>query len=62
MIMRNNKGEVIAEINTAVTQDGTTFITNTLYNGGRVVSQNISVRDSQGNVKTCDVLGGKILP
>jgi hypothetical protein len=62
MIMRNNKGEVVGEINTAVSQDGTTVITNTLYNGGRVVSQNISVRDSQGNVKTTDLLGGKILP
>jgi hypothetical protein len=62
MIMHNNKGEVVAEINTSVTQDGTTVITNTLYNGERVVSQNISVRDSQGKVKTTNVLGGKILP
>jgi hypothetical protein len=62
MIMHNNKGEVVAEINTAVTQDGTTVITNTMYYGERVVSQNISVRDCQGHVKTTDVLGGKILP
>lgn len=62
MIMRNNKGEMIAEINTAVTQDGTTVITNTMYHGERVVSQSISVRDNQGKVKTTDVLGGKILP
>jgi hypothetical protein len=62
MIMRNNRGEVVAEINTAVTQDGTTVITNTMYYGKRVVSQHVSVRDSQGNVKTTDVLGGKILP
>jgi hypothetical protein len=42
--------------------DGSTVITNTLYYGERVVRQNISVRDSQGNVKTTGVLGGKILP
>jgi hypothetical protein len=62
MIIRNNRGEVIAELNTAVTQDGATVITNILYNGDRVVRQQVSVRDSQGNVKDTGVWGGKILP
>lgn len=62
MIIRNNRGEVIAELNTAVTQDGTTIITNTLYNDERVVRQQVCVRDSQGNVKETGVWGGKVLP
>lgn len=62
MIIRNNRGEVIAELNTAVTQDSTTVITNTLYNGERVVRQQVSVRDNQGNVKNTEVFGGKLLP
>ena len=62
MVTRNNKGEVVNEINVSITQDGTVVRTNTMYNNGRPVVQNISVRDSQGTVRTTNVIGGKILP
>jgi hypothetical protein len=62
MITRNNKGEVVNEINVSITHKGTVIRTNTMYNNGRPVVQNISVRDSQGTVRTTNVIGGKILP
>lgn len=62
MQIRNNKGEVVGEMNTSITQEGTVINTNTLSNGGRPVTQNISVRDNQGKVSTTNVIGGKILP
>jgi hypothetical protein len=49
-------------MNTSITQDGTVINTNTLYNNGRTVTQNISIRDNQGKVRTTNVIGGKILP
>ena len=62
MLIRNNKGEVVGEMNTSITQEGNVINTNTLYNDGRPVTQNISIRDNQGNVRTTNVIGGKILP
>jgi len=62
MLIRSNSGEVVGEINTSITQDGTVIQTNTMYNGGRPVAQNISIRDSQGSVRTTNVINGKILP
>jgi hypothetical protein len=61
MLSRNNKGEITGEINTSITQQGSVITTNTLYNNGRPVSQNISIRDSQGRVHTENVFG-KLLP
>ena len=49
-------------MNMSITQDGTVINTNTLYNDGRPVTQNISIRDNQGKVRTTNVIGGKILP
>ena len=62
MLIRNNKGKVIGEMNMSITQDGTVVNTNTLYNEERPVSQSISIRDNQGKVRTTNVIGGKILP
>jgi hypothetical protein len=62
MLIRNNDGEVAGEMNVSITQDGTVIRTNTMYQNGRPVTQNISVRDSQGSVCTTNVIGGKILP
>ena len=61
MIIRNNRGEVIGEMDTTITREGTVIRTNTIYDNGRPVAQNISIRDSQGNVRSEDVFG-KILP
>jgi len=62
MVTRNNKGEVVNEINFSITQEGTVIRTNTMCGNGRPLVQNISVRDSQGTVRTTNVIGGKILP
>jgi hypothetical protein len=62
MLIRNNDGEVAGEMNVSITQDGTVIRTNTLYQNGRPVTQNISARDSQGSLRTTNVIGGKILP
>ena len=62
MVTRNNKDEIVNEINVSITQEGTVIRTNTMYSNGRPLVQNISVRDSQGTVRTTNVIGGKILP
>jgi hypothetical protein len=62
MIMRNSKGEVVAEQNVSVTKEGTVVSTQTTYSNGRPVSQTIGVRDDKGNVKTESIIGGKLLP
>lgn len=63
MLIRNNQGEVIAEMNNSITQEGDRVITNTMYDAqGNTAFQNISIRDSHGNVRTTTVMGGKILP
>ena len=58
----NNHGELTGEINTGLTDNGDRITTNTLYDRGNPVSQNITVRDHQGNVQTTNIIGRKILP
>ena len=58
MLIRNNRGEVVGEMNMSIAQDGTVINTNTLYNDGRPVTQNISVRDNQGKVRTSRLTAG----
>lgn len=62
MQIRNNWGELIGEINTAYTGAGEVITTNTMYDRGTPVFQTISVRDNQGQVRTTNVIRGKILP
>jgi len=62
MLIRNNSGEIVGEMNVSITQEGTVIRTNTMYQNGHPVTQNISIRDSQGEVRTTNVIGGKILP
>jgi hypothetical protein len=62
MLIRNNDGEIVGEMNVSITQEGTVIRTNTMYQNGCPVTQNISTRDSQGTVRTTNVIGGKILP
>jgi hypothetical protein len=62
MLIRNNNGEVVGEMNTSITQEGNVIRTNTMYQNGRPVTQNISIRESHGEVRTTNVIGGKILP
>jgi hypothetical protein len=60
----DGQGRLVGEINTTFTQDGQVITTNTIYNpnNGQAISQNISVRDSQGKVTTQNTFGGKLLP
>ena len=62
MQIRNNWGELIGEINTAYTGASEVITTNTMYDRGTPVFQTISVRDNQGQVRTTNVIRGKILP
>jgi hypothetical protein len=60
--IRNNSGQLIGEINTAQTGAGEVITTNTMYDRGNPVFQTISIRDNQGQVRTTNVIRGKILP
>ena len=62
MQIRDNRGQLIGEINTPFTNRGKVITTNTIYHHGNTVVQNTSVRDNQGEVRTTNVIGGKILP
>ena len=62
MKMYDNHGIVVAEQNVAFGKDGSVVISNTMYDDGKVVSQHVSVADSQGNTRSEDFLRGKILP
>ena len=62
MIMLNNKGEIVAEQKVAITADNDVVVTNTLFaDRGRICAQNISIRRSDGTVKTIDMFG-RLLP
>jgi hypothetical protein len=62
MQIRNNRGELIGEINTFIRPGEAVITANTVYSGDRVITQTISTRDNAGNVKTETVYGGKVLP
>jgi hypothetical protein len=62
MLIRDNQGQIIGELNTTFTAKGEKIVTNTMYHNGRPVAQNISVRDNDGRVRTTNVIGGKLLP
>ena len=54
---------LVGEINTTFMQDGTVVTANTIYNpnNSHAISQNISVRDSQGTITSRNTFGGKLL-
>jgi hypothetical protein len=60
----DSQNRLVGEINSTFIQDGTVITTNTIYNAnnGQAISQNISVRNSQGKVTTNNTFGGKLLP
>jgi hypothetical protein len=62
MKMYDHAGNVVAEQNVGIAKDGTTIVTNTIYDGGRTVAQSISVSDLHGNARSETVLNGKLLP
>jgi hypothetical protein len=58
----NNQGELTGEISTGLTDNGDRITTNTLYDRGNPVAQNIAIRRSDGTVETMNIIGRKILP
>jgi hypothetical protein len=62
MLIRDNDGEIIGEMNTIYSREGTVIRTNTSHSSGCPIIQNVTVRDTQGNVRTANVIGGKVLP
>jgi hypothetical protein len=58
----NNQGELTGEISTGLTDNGDRITTNTLYDRGNPVMQNITIRHSDGTVHTTNIIGRKILP
>jgi len=58
----NNQGELTGEISTGLTDDGDRVTTNTLYDRGNPVMQNVTIRSSDGTVRTTNIIGRKILP
>lgn len=62
MVIYDNVGRKIGEINVIIRPGEGVVTTNTVYSGERVIAQTISTRDNAGAVKTETVYGGKILP
>jgi hypothetical protein len=62
MIVRDNSGNICGEQNVTFTAQGTVLISNTLLSTGRVVAQQVSITESNGIVRTANLLGGKLLP
>jgi hypothetical protein len=58
----NNQGELTGEISTGLTDKGDRITTNTMYDRGSPVMQNITIRRSDGTVETTNIIGRKILP
>ena len=60
----DSQHRLVGEINTTFLQDGLVVTTNTIYNpsNGHAISQNISIRNSQGKITTRNTFGGKLLP
>lgn len=58
----NNQGELTGEISTGLTDKGDRITTNTMYDRGNPVMQNITIRRSDGTVEATNIIGRKILP
>jgi hypothetical protein len=58
----NNQGELTGEISTGLTDNGDRITTNTLYDRGNPVIQNVTIRHSDGTVHTTNIMGRKIIP
>lgn len=62
MIVRDNQGKIIGQLEHFRDANGNTVDTNTMYSNERPVIQNITVRDNQGRTETKTILNGKLLP
>lgn len=62
MIVRDNQGKVVGQLEHLRDNQGNTIDTVTSYADGRPAVQILTTRDNQGHVQTRTVLGGKLLP
>jgi hypothetical protein len=62
MIVRDNQGKIVGQIEHFRDSNGNTFDTNTTYSNERPVVQLITIRDNQGHVESKTILNGKLLP
>ena len=63
MIVRDNQGKIVGQLEHLRDNNGNTVETNTMYDSReRPVVQQITVRDTQGHVESRTILNGKLLP
>ena len=62
MIIRDNTGKIIGQIEHLRDSDGNAIDSNTVIQNGWVVSQTISICDKSGRVQTRTVQNGRLLP
>lgn len=62
MIVRDNHGKIVGQLEHFRDANGNTVDTNTMYSNEQPVMQNITIRDNQGHVESKTILNGKLLP
>jgi len=62
MIVRDNQGKVVGQLEHLRDAQGNTVDTVTTFYNERPVVQLITVRDTHGKVETKTILGGKLIP
>jgi hypothetical protein len=63
MIIRDNRGKIVGQLEHFRDTNGNTADMNTLYDSReRPVVQQITLRDTQGHVESKTILNGKLLP
>ena len=62
MIVRDNQGKVVGQLEHFRDANGNTYDTNTMYYAERPVMQQITIRDNQGHIESRTILNGKLLP
>jgi hypothetical protein len=62
MLVRDNQGKVVGQLEHFRDANGNTYDTNTIYSNERPVVQLVSIRDNQGHIESRTILNGKLLP
>jgi hypothetical protein len=62
MIVRDNQGKIVGQLEHLRDAQGNTIDSVVSYSNERPVVQLITTRDTQGRVETRTILGGKLLP
>jgi hypothetical protein len=62
MIVRDNQGNIVGQLEHFRDNNGNIVDSNTTYSNERPVVQQITIRDNQGHVESKTILNGKLLP